>query len=199
MSIEPSDAGAAPILTVGEEDEEPPLEPIYSALTKRATAIGGNLSCSGSKEFCFLCNFSSSEDCDVDIKSHIDLLASQGQEVSQIAKAVKVIYDEHVRDTVVFERSDGSVVDRPEWSVESIRRHLLLSPEYERVFQDYSHFLFKSVILRQADTIVNGDTGRVDEKATKSLLATLRQYSDFRAKGTPALKRQCRSVNETPM
>jgi len=198
MPVDPSAGDEPPFLMVGEDDDSrKELTPIYSALTKRTQGRAGNLTCSGSNEFCFLCAYTSTEDCEVDLRAHIQELAGQGQEVVTIANAVSAIYNEHIRHTVAHERADGTVERSPRWSVDSIRRHLLLSPEYESVFNNYQHFLFKSIILRQADKIVD-DEGDVDSESTKQLLSTLRQYADFRQKGQPAAKRQCRSRNETP-
>lgn len=197
MPVDPSASDEPPFLMVG-EDEKKELVPIYSALTKRTTSTSGNLTCSGSRDFCFLCAYTSTEDCEIDLRAHICELAAQGQEVVTIANAVSVIYNDHIRDTVVHTHEDGRVERGPRWSAESIRRHLLLSPEYTSVFNNYQHFLFKSIILRQADKIVDEDTGDTDPESTKQLLLTLRQYADFRQKERPALKRPRLGVNESP-
>jgi hypothetical protein len=189
--------GDAPFLTIPPDEEKKNLAPIYKALTKPTASARGNLTCSGSREFCFLCSYSSTSDCEVDLRAHIDELVGTGLEVKTIAKAVYEIYNEHLRDTVVFERHDGVAVRGPEWSIESIRRHLLLSPEYDEVFSTYQDFLFKSIILRQADRIVSED-GDVDSDSTKALLSTIKHYSDFRCKAAPAAKRARKNPNEVP-
>ena len=186
----------APYLVVEDAPVAPNLTPIYS-VAKTCTPVQGNLTCSGTNEFCFLCAYCSTADCEVDLRAHIQELASQGQEVCTIARAVQTIYNKTIRDTLVHTEEDGTVVERPEWSLQSIRTHLLLSGEYGSIFETYEQFLYKSIIVRQANEIVGAD-GRVDETKTKALLASLKSFSEYRVKveGPPSKKFK-KGINQT--
>ena len=91
------------------------------------------------------------------------------------------MYNKSIRDTLVHTLEDGTTVERPEWSPQSIKRHLLLSGEYNSIFKTYEQYLYKSIIVRQAEEIVNS-AGRVDEAKTKALLASLKSFSEYRVK-----------------
>lgn len=193
-SDEPMDG--APYLVVEDAPEVANLTPIYS-VAKECTPVRGNLTCSGTNEFCFLCAYCSTADCEVDLRAHIHELASQGQEVCTIARAVQTIYNRTIRNTLVHTQDDGTVVERPEWSLQSIRTHLLLSGEYGSIFRTYEQFLYKSIIVRQANEIVGAD-GRVDESKTKALLASLKSFSEYRVKAEePPSKKFKKGINQT--
>lgn len=201
MGDSPCEIGVAPFLTVEAEetDDAANLSPIYTAMEKRTVRKSGNLTCSGCPEdFCFLCCYTSTSDCEVDLRAHILSLSEQGQEVTVIANAIHSIYESSIRKTLIHEKSNGTMIEAPEWSPESIRRHLLLSPEFAEVFKNYEHYLFKSLIVRQAETIVNPQ-GRVNPEMAKTLLATIKQYSEYRCKTLePATKRRRGGQNEIP-
>jgi len=188
-------SGSEPFLVVEDAATNGPLTPIYS-ITKGRVPVTGNLTCSGTNEFCFLCSYCSTVDCEVDLRAHIHELAAQGQEVCTIASAVHSVYNRSIRDTLVHTLEDGTTVERPEWSPQSIKRHLLLSGEYNSIFKTYEQFLYKSIIVRQAEEIVNS-TGSVDESKTKALLASLKSFSEYRVKtGEPPAKRFKQGINQ---
>ena len=145
MSDTEAASGSEPFLVVEDAIEPSNLTPIYS-VAKVCTPVRGNLTCSGTNEFCFLCSYCSTADCEVDLRAHVHELATQGQEVGTIARAVHAIYNTSIRDTLVHTTDDGSVIERPEWTLHSIRRHLLLSGEYSSIFKTYEEFLYKSII-----------------------------------------------------
>lgn len=145
MSDTETASGSEPFLVVEDTAEPSNLTPIYS-VAKECTPVRGNLTCSGTNEFCFLCAYCSTAECEVDLRAHIHELATQGQEVCTIARAVHSIYNTSIRDTLVHTTDDGSVIERPEWTLHSIRRHLLLSGEYSSIFKTYEEFLYKSII-----------------------------------------------------
>lgn len=190
-----SDAGAAPFLVVEEEKTSAKnLAPIYSTGDGKKMNKG-NLTCSGSDEFCFLCCYCSTVDCEVDLRAHIGELAEQGQEVTTIANAVRSIYKRSIQPTLLHVLEDGTEVKSPEWSIQSIRRHLLLSGEYGSIFQSYENYLMKSIIVRQAEAIVE-EGGTVNDDKAKLLLASVKMYSEYRAKTCPpAAKRQKTGIN----
>ena len=64
----------------------------------------------------------------------------------QVARAIRKIYNAELREFAVHEKvtATGQVVniEKPDWSVESIVRHLLLSPETEAVFETYQNQVY---------------------------------------------------------
>ena len=76
----------------------------------------------------------STEECEVDLRAHITELAERGSEVIVIARAVHSIYESAIRPTLVHVDDEGNKIRSPEWSLTSIKKHLLLSGEYESIF-----------------------------------------------------------------
>lgn len=189
-------AATAPFLVVDEEPPKKDLKPVYSAISTDKKR--GNLTCSGTNEFCFLCSYMSTEDCEVDLRAHISELAERGSEVVTIARAVHSIYNSAIRPTLVHVDDDGTKHTSPEWTLDSIKKHLLLSGEYEGIFSSYERYVLKSLILRQAESIMD-ETGAVDDGRAKQLLASIKLFSEYRAKSCPpAAKRQRVGINSTP-
>ena len=79
--------------------------------------------------------------------------------VFQVAGAIQKIYNAELREYAVHERTTDAgqkiTIEKPAWEVESIVRHLLLSSETEAVFETYQNQVYKSMILRQAERLVN--------------------------------------------
>ena len=152
---------SAPFLVVDDGPSKKDLSPVYTAIATEKKK--GNLTCSGTDEFCallgcfsppvalptalpaltapatatapgFLCNYMSTEECEVDLREHISVLAERGSEVITIARAVHSIYESAIRPTLVHVDDDGNKITSPEWSLTSIKKHLLLSGEYESIF-----------------------------------------------------------------
>lgn len=176
---------AAEVVVDAEEAAE--LEPIYSALADRgAPRRRGNIGCSGSKksEFCYLCNYVDTPDASGTLlKDHILTLVDQGKELHFIAKAVQAIYDNELREFSVWEKEGGkTIVEKPEWKTSSIVRHLLMSSEFEVIFEAYQSQVFKSMIVRQAERVVDMDSGSVDEGAAKALMTTMRNFDEHKSR-----------------
>lgn len=191
-----SAAATAPFLVVDDEPARKDLKPVYSAISTDKKR--GNLTCSGTSEFCFLCSYMSTEECEVDLRAHISELAERGSEVITIARAVYSIYNSAIRPTLVHVDDDGTKHTSPEWTLDSIKKHLLLSGEYEGIFSSYERYVLKSLILRQAESVID-ETGAVDDGRAKQLLASIKLFSEYRAKACPpATKRQRVGINSTP-
>ena len=74
------------------------------------------------------------------LREYIDTLVKSGRELGAIAKAVHSVYNESYRDECVHRKSNGNIVERPEWKIESVRRHLLFTTNEHgnsTVFDDY--------------------------------------------------------------
>lgn len=189
-------AGGAPFVVVESKPEKKELLPVYSAIctdTKK-----GNLTCSGVNQFCFLCNYCDTSDCEVDLRAHLHELADTGSELFSIARAAHSIYNQTIRPTLVHTDENGNQHRSPEWPISSIKRHLLLSGEFESIFSSYEKFVMKSMIIRQADELLD-DCGSVDEGKAKTLLASIKQFSEYRKTAAgPAAKKQRLAINSTP-
>jgi len=186
----------APFLVV-DDTEAKNFSPVYSAIATEGKK--GNLTCSGTDEFCFLCSYISTDNCEVDLRGHIDELAEKGSEVITIAQAVHSIYNTVIRPTLVHvDPETGKTVTSPEWSLASIKKHLLLSGEYESIFNSYERYLLKSLIVKQSERLMD-ESGAVDDGRAKTLLASIKLFSEYRAKeGTQASKRRRVGINSTP-
>lgn len=175
--------------TTVEVEPQAELESIYACGDdKRCVRKSGNLQCSGNDDFCFLCSFQDTPDhSGMLLKDHISSLVYQGKELKFIATAVQKIYNEELRDFAVHEKicNDEIVeIERPEWKISAIIRHLLMSTETEAVFETYQNQIYKSLIVRQAERIVDKGTGMVDSRATKELLTTMKAFDEHKGKMT---------------
>ena len=194
--MEQAPVGGAPFVVIDSAPKKKDLKPVYSAICTDAKK--GNLTCSGVDQFCFLCNYVDTSDCEVDLRSHLTDLATTGSELFTIARAAHTIYNQAIRPTLVHTDEDGKQHRSPEWPISSIKRHLLLSGEFESVFSNYERFLMKSMIVRQADELLD-ETGSVDDGKAKTLLATIRQFSEYRKTVVgPATKKQRLALNSSP-
>ncbi len=134
---------AAPFLVVDDLDTKKNLSSIYTAICTDAKK--GNLTCSGDAQFCFLCNYCDTTECEVDLRAHIADLAETGAELFNIARAAHTIYNQSIRPTLVHTDDKGARHKSPEWSLASIKRHLLLSGEYDAIFSNYERFVMSKV------------------------------------------------------
>jgi len=158
------------------------LKPIYTSDPQKT---GLNLSCSCSAEFCYLCTYIDSPrgPDSLDLNAHIKTLIAEGKEIHSVARAVKQIYDQEIRAECVDEHGNTN----PEWSLQSITRHLLHSNK--NVFELYTESVLQHLIVRQSQTIVDGD-GRVDGEERKALLQSIEAYNKWKARlGVASRKR----------
>lgn len=183
------------IATVIMEDEigsvsgEEELFPLYSAEAGPACR-SQNLSCSGSRAFCYLCSYSGETGLCTDVRQHIRTLASDGYEIPQIVNAVHTIYNRDLREHCTHTLSNGHVVQAPEWSKEAITRHITYGGEFaDTVFQRcVIQNIFTHLIAHQTKRIISGD-GRVNNDARQALLHTIGEMGKWRRNlqgiGTP--------------
>ena len=100
-----------------------------------------------------------------------------------IARAVKDIYDKEIRAECVDDQGNTN----PEWSLNSIVRHLLHCNK--GVFESYTEQVLQHLIVRQSQSIVDSD-GRVDGIERKALLQSIDAYNKWKARvGVSARKR----------
>lgn len=158
---------------------------------KRVSSVGPQ--CSGSKEFCFFCSFSEPDDEGSDGAALWDVvrqMAAKKKELPKIVTTVSSIYEKHIQSSITYV-IDGKAVDGPEWTKESISRHLMFSSEFPQLFDTTIEHIYRSLIVAQNNVVIDGATGRVIPEARKELVETIDAYARFRSKGTrPKRKRK---------
>lgn len=148
--------------------------------------------CSGNvNTFCFFCAFESSADNDMAANDHptsmrslVNGLIEQKREAHAIIQKVYDAYNDNVRNEVVWTRGDGRVVEKPEWTKESIKTHLVTSSEFPEIFSDAIEMVFTNVILSQNSRMMNED-GTADQEVVGQFLSTVKalcQYKESRAR-----------------
>lgn len=142
--------------------------------------------CSGSTDFCFLCEYSEGVAGDADVvgelKTLAKALASEGKEVPVIVAALQDAYNETARDLVEWTAPNGTVVERPEWTVASINRHILFSTELN-VFGNAVDQILHSVIYTLNNTLVDISTGLIIEEHRKALMDTIKTRAMWGSRG----------------
>ena len=185
--------GSFDTLQLADEQISGPAElgPGYNYRTFAAGERSGP-QCSGSSDFCFFCAFrdaaatssDSGEGPAEDVTSlHdlIDALVAEKKELPTIVNTVHEIYDRELRKDVTYINPDtGMTVVGPEWSRDSINRHLLFSNRYPQLFDQLCSHIYSACIIKQNDRLVNLQTGAVDEENRRALMDTMKNYTSWR-------------------
>jgi hypothetical protein len=160
----------------GETEEQ--LDPIYCTEPGQEK---GNLSCSSSKDFCYLCSYMDTTLAnDLDLNAHIDMLLSEGKELPAIVKAVLDIYNNELRESCFDEAGNAA----PEWKAASVTRHLLHNNR--DVFNSYTENVLQHLIVRQSESVISRDTKRVDHKERRALLESIDALARWKQRCRPA-------------
>ena len=139
--------------------------------------------CSASGEFCFLCQFE--PDCEGNdlytcITDLIDHMAHHKRELPAIVREVGRVYASQVRDSVEYRHEDtGELVQRPEWSASSIKRHLLFSTQFSGLFDQIVRHILHSLVVRHNATMLDGETGDPIEEKRRALCDTLKSLQSW--------------------
>lgn len=144
-------------------------------------------SCAGHPgAFCFFCEFEPGtacpDDTETDLRADLsDLVLSMmrgRRELRAIVAAVHRAYEESVRPFVRYETESGELVERPEWSRESIRRHLTMSTEFRDIFMGLVERVYQGMLLSINSKMITDD-GRVDSEAAKQWASAVKGYTEF--------------------
>lgn len=148
-------------------------------------------SCSGSPDFCFLCEFSGSggaaepivgdASLTEQIRGLVHHLASEHKELPTIVEAVSRVYQDEIRELVQWVTPSNTTVRNPDWTRASITRHLLYSSEFN-LFTESVENIFHSIILAEQAVVMDPQTGGVHQDAKANLLATMREYANWLSK-----------------
>lgn len=161
------------------EEGEKPLHPLYN-VSAVSTDRTENLSCSSSPEWCYFCEYAGESGLCVDLRAHVHELARRGYEIPAIAKAVHKIYKRDLQPHCERVMANGHVKQAPDWTIESITRHLTYGGEFDDVFQTtIVRNVFTHLIMRLQQRVLT-DTGVVDESSRVALLHTIREQTNWR-------------------
>lgn len=160
-----------------------PIEtaPAYGGLCPRAGTRAGP-QCSGSRDFCFLCEFSdatatASKSLVGEVKALASQLAKEGKELPVVVSAVARAYNEGVRQFVEWENPvTKKKVRGPAWTRDAIQRHLMYSNEFP-LFDEGVNQIFHALIVAEQNVVMAKSSGRVIPEAKAELLKTIAAYS----------------------
>ena len=121
--------------------------------------------CSGSTDFCFFCEFDnggfgeeSKDNLYESLKDIVRTMGGQKKEITHIVRAVSQNYEQYVRQHVDYcHPVTGVNISKPEWTTESIKRHLLYSTEFRSLFQAALEQVYHSLFSIQAASLVETD------------------------------------------
>ena len=157
--------------------------PAYGGLCPRAGTRAGP-QCSGSRDFCFLCEFSdttaaASKSLVGEIKALASQLAKDGKELPVVVSAVARAYNEGVRQFVEWENPvTKKNVRAPAWTRDSIQRHLLYSNEFP-LFDEGVNQIFHALIVAEQNVVMERSSGQVIPGAKTELLKTIAAYGKW--------------------
>ena len=160
---------------------DPVPAPAYGGLCPRAGTRAGP-QCSGSTDFCFLCEFAdssvtASRSLVAEVKALAKQLASERKELPVVVAAVAQAYNKGVRQFVEWHNPvTDKVVRAPAWTRDSIQRHLLYSSEFP-LFDEGVTQIFHALIVAEQAVVMDGSSGRVISGAKAELLRTIANYS----------------------
>lgn len=145
-----------------------------------AESIGEGPACHAAGEFCFLCQFEASEDPDahdlytsiVDLVNH---LSAQHRELPAIVRTVSNTYNATIRDCISYKHPEtGQLVEKPDWSCSSIRRHLLFTDNrFPQLFDSVVQHILRSLIVAHNRNLICEETGEPFEDKRRALMCTL--------------------------
>jgi hypothetical protein len=146
--------------------------------TGPAYAVGGygltdtnGVHCSAVDEFCFFCTYEKNTDAvgsDADLYGNLVELA----ETMTGLKREPVAIAHHI--AAAYRRTvQGHVPGQPNWSVDSVLRHLLYSGSFNPMFEAGVTAMFTSLIARQNSALVDTSTNIVIEDNRRAFCNTI--------------------------
>jgi len=142
--------------------------------------------CSATPDFCFFCQFetdpsTAGTDCDLhgSLKQLVNHLGESDKEIPVIVDTVSSAFNSTVRPHISWTSPSGVTIDGPEWTKDSIRRHLLHSNEFSGLFKSVIRQMFHSIIANQNETMFDRETGMVVDGHRIAFLQTVQGYRQF--------------------
>lgn len=177
-----------------DEREEGPTvlvgAPAYS-LTGRQVGTGGP-QCSQTDEYCYFCAFKRCDEEEMEdtggdtpdavaLWDLVESMANQGKELHVIVEDVWSIYRKDIQKSIVYEHPTTNIrIDKPAWSKESVRRHLLFSATWPELFDASVTSMFQSMIYNQNNHVMDPRSDMVIEERRTALLDTIKQFTQWR-------------------
>ena len=170
--------------TVPESEGE---HPAYGAWGKSYEVSGPSYEfhCAGAGEFCFFCEFEDGgcpDDTGDDLRGDLSKMAvtmlQNRSEPRVVARRLHEVYAQSVQPHVAYTRASGMEVCSPDWSLESIERHLMFSTEYKDVFHSWLDRSHQAMLVRIGDKLVTND-GRVCPLASRQFTVATKSYIEL--------------------
>lgn len=152
-------------------------------------------SCAAYNDFCYLCEFSRHDCGDTNYVEEIRQLALQlgreKKELPVVVQAVSRAYAEGAKQWVVYEHPDtGAEISRPDWSKESITRHLLHCAEYG-FYNDTINYMFQNIIKLEQESVIDPVNETVIQEQKDNLLRSIAAYGDWLVKRGKIENQRC--------
>jgi len=161
-------------------EEHTETMPAYHVSAWQVGALHANYSapqCSAAGEFCFFCEYRDDGGPCQDMKALAKLLISQGKELPVVVRTVQEQYNETARPDVCCKHPiTGRTLECPEWSLNSIQKHLLFSGEFHKAFTKVVDNQFTSVIMHLNEQMIDAKTRRVVESTRKAWVDTIKAF-----------------------
>lgn len=170
--------------------------------------------CSQNREFCYGCAFRGYDDdqkCYNDngepvqdyytsLMEVIKTLASEDRELPDIVNTAHNIYNKDIRKHIRWEHPvTHAVIDKPEWTKESIQRHILYSRLVPDVHDSLVDHIFTGIIHAQNSRLINMDTRTVIEENRVAFMDTIKHYTAWRKHRTACKNSAARSRTKAPL
>jgi hypothetical protein len=159
--------------------------PIGTPAYSYRAGAGAGPSCSGSPDFCFLCQYCGTKEHHVgdtnytdEIRQLVNQLAADKKELPVIVTAVSRAYDAGAKQFIQFTFPNGAVVNNPTWSRASIERHLMFSTEFKDIFRHSIDHIYHALIVEEQSRVMLPGGG-VNQQAKRSLLQTIDSYAKW--------------------
>lgn len=137
--------------------------------------------CSAAGEFCFFCEYRDDGGKCQDLKGLAKLLVSQGKELPVIVRTVQQQYDQLAREDVECQHPlTGVQLVAPEWTENSIQKHILFSGEFRQAFGQVVDNQFTSVIMHLNAKMICAESGDIIEPTRKAWIDTVKAYKLWR-------------------
>lgn len=157
--------------------------------------------CSASTDFCFFCAFEPDPDAEGGeadyhraLTDFVHSLSEQDKEIPLIVDLLHRYYHTSVRKHIVWSRPDtGVTVKQPEWTKDSIRRHLIHSNQFPGLFSSIIRNIFHSIIIKHNETMIDATTGMLVDEHRKAFIGTIEEYRKWSATGV-GTKGKCRRL-----
>lgn len=178
--------------------------PAYNVHAWNTTTSAGP-QCSQWGDFCYLCQFQerpeeqdetgkdadADDDADDDVGDDVDFvgdlkamihsMVAEGKERSEIVSTTFGCYNRNIRphiEAIIYKT--GKKIKCPEWSRESIDRHLVYSGTFPELHDQTIENMMMAVIDTQNMSLRDMDTGRIIEENRKPFMDTIANWTKFK-------------------